>query len=172
MLTMRIVLLSLLAVLACGAETRFYVDQRLDWSKGAAFGQAGPYEYISARVVTDVGEGRVEMLKPRDPKFGNGTLELEVNGKGKFGASDKMLETGVTLMRMTWTNASTLQASVAEIVNFLKFKGGPMLLGDQRQFLKKAVLVDNAGWVDEFLRSGKNKDPKGRALVDTTTGRG
>jgi hypothetical protein len=172
MLTMRIVLLSLLAALACGAETRFYVDQRMDWSKGVEFGQAGPYEYISARVVTDAGEGRVEMLKPRDPKFGNGMLELEVNGKGNFGASNKMLETGVTLMRLTWPNASTMQAGVREIVNFLKFTGGPMLLGDQRQFLKKAVLVDNGKWVDEFLASEKNKDPKGRTLVDSTTGRG
>ncbi|MDZ4802538.1 MAG: hypothetical protein SGI92_30635 [Bryobacteraceae bacterium] len=169
---MRIMLLCLLALATCCAETRFYVDQRTDWSKAAAFGQAGPYELITARVVTDAGEGRIEMLKPRDPKLGNGTLELEVNGKGKFGGSNKTLETGVTMMRLTWSNASTLEAGVAEIVDFLKFTGGPMLLGDQRRFLKKAVLVDNAKWVAEFLISAKNKDAKGRPLVDTTTGRG
>ncbi len=173
MLAMRIVLLTCLLGVwaACFGETRFYVDQRLDWSKGQGFGQAGPYEYISARVVTDAGEGRVELLKPRDPKYGNGTLELDVNGKGKFGASNAVLETGVTLMRLSWPDASSMQSGLAEVLNFMKYTGGPMLLGDQRRFLKRAVLVENAPWVGEFVKSERNKDPKGRPLADSTTGR-
>lgn len=166
---MRILLLCVLGALSCCAETRFYVDQRGDWANGKSFGSAGIYEFITARVVTDAGEGRAEVLKPREPKLGSGVLVVEVNGKGKLGAPDAALEAGQTIVRLAWRDAGTVAMGVSQIVNFLRYTGGPMLLGDQSRFLKKkAVLVDNGPWVAQFVASDRNKDAKGRVLVDET----
>ena len=166
MLTMRILLVGLLAVAACCADTRFYVDQRGDFANGNSFGAPGIFEVITAKVVTDAGTGRVEVIKPRDPAKGNGTLILDVNGKGKSAPPSSVLESGVTIIRLTWPDAKSLPDGVKEIVTFFKYTGGPMLLGDQRRFLKKAVVVENGPWVKEFVKSGRNNDAKGRPLLD------
>jgi hypothetical protein len=167
---MRILLLCVLGALSCYAEVRFYVDQRGDWANGKNFGQPGVYEVITAKMVADAGEGWVEVLKPRDPKLGSGTFTLEVNPKSKVGAPpESVLTAGNTVIRLMWRDAGTVQLAVSQLVDFLKYTGGPMLLGDQRRFLKKAILVDNGEWVAQFVASPKNKDAKGRVLVDETT---
>jgi len=164
---MRIVLAGLLVLTACCfGETRFYVDQRGDYAGGKNFGAPGIYEFITTKVVTDAGTGSAEVIKPRDPKLGNGTLILDVNGKGKLTPPEGTLSTGVTIVRLTWPDAASLNAAVTEITDFLKYKGGPMLLGDQRQFLKKAVAVDRGSWLAAFAKNGRNADAKGRVLLE------
>ena len=153
---------------ACCAETRFYVDQRGDFANGKSLGAPGIYEVITAKVVTEAGIGRVEVIKPRDPAKGNGTFILDVNGKRKSAPPAAVLESGVTLIRLTWPDAKSLPDGVKEIVTFFKYTGGPMLLGDQRRFLKKAVVVENGPWVKEFVKSGRNNDAKGRPLLDAS----
>lgn len=166
-LTMRLMILGLLAAAACLADTRFYVNDRGDFQNGQQFGKAGVYEFIVARLAAEAGEGWAEVLKPRDPALGNGTVVIKVNPpKGKYAPPVEALNSGVTLITLTWKDAATLQAGVAELVNFLKYKGGPMLLGDQRRFLKRAVVVDNALWVAELVKSGRNKNDKGQVLID------
>ncbi|MBC8167217.1 MAG: hypothetical protein H7Y20_15275 [Bryobacteraceae bacterium] len=151
---------------ACLAETRFFVDERIDYAAGKSFGTAGVYELITTKVITDAGAGKAEVLKPRDPAHGNGIFVLDVNGKQKTAPQAPLLDSGVTIIRLTWPDSATLPAGVQEITSFLKYKGGPMLLGDQRRFLKKAVVIDNASWLGEFVKTGKNTDEKGRQLFD------
>lgn len=166
MFTMRLILAVLVSFVCC-AETRFYVDQRGDYSSGREFGSAGVYELITAKVVTGSGQGQAEVLKPRDPAKGNHTFLLDVNGK-RSPAPDTFLSGGTTLIRLRWSDKQTLAAGVKEILEFLKYQGGPMLLGDQSRFLRRAVVVDDGQWVAEFLKAGNNKDEKGRPLLDAS----
>lgn len=142
--------------------TRFYVDRREDYERGREFGNAGPYERITARVAADSGEGIAEVLKPRDPARGNGTLLLEVNPTSKLSRRPRDLEQGFTFVTLTWQDPATLQAGVREMVMFLKVTGGPMLLGDQPRFLKRAIVAGDRS----VIGSGPNADAKGRTLID------
>jgi hypothetical protein len=101
-----------LAVAMCaeGAVKKIYLEERTDVLEGRAFGKAGPYERITAKVhfavnpalaanrqVRDLalapvnGDGLVEftadlyVLKPRDPARGNGVLLYEVSNRGNKG---------------------------------------------------------------------------------------
>jgi hypothetical protein len=98
----------LLLAAAAGAElVRIEIRERGDVLEGRPFGRTGPYERLAGRaffevdpalpanrIITDValaprnGRGRVEfsadlyLLKPRDPRQGNGALLLEVCNRG------------------------------------------------------------------------------------------
>ncbi|MBC7928476.1 MAG: hypothetical protein H7039_22770 [Bryobacteraceae bacterium] len=163
---MRLVLVTVAMALCCGAETKFYVDQRTDYEKAKEYGGAGPYELVLAKVVTSSGEGRAEILKPRDPQKGNSTMVLEVNGKGRLSAPESALQAGSTIVRLTWPDTASRQSGIADVVSFLRYDGGPMLMGDQRRFIKRVVAVDNGPWLGEFVASAKNKDAKGRVLIE------
>ncbi|MEN6495011.1 MAG: alpha/beta hydrolase domain-containing protein, partial [Thermoguttaceae bacterium] len=103
--------LSLLTLLTClpgrAEVVRVKIDQRVPFADGHAFGRTGPYEKITGRLFLEVdpndpanariadlklaprnARGRVEfwsdffLLKPQDPKRGNGHLLYEVNNRG------------------------------------------------------------------------------------------
>src|SRR5581483_4208149 len=92
------------------AVLRVEVQERADVLDGKSFGRTGPYERIAGkvyfavdpaipanRIVTDLDkaprneQGRVEfsadlyVLKPRDPKAGNGAVLYEVSNRGRKG---------------------------------------------------------------------------------------
>src|SRR6266853_1508803 len=102
------------ALLACfvatAAVTRVELVDRTDVLDGAVFGAAGPYERVVAKayfavdpanaadkIIADVGlaprneHGLVEfaadiyVLKPRDPRTGNGTALVEISNRGGKG---------------------------------------------------------------------------------------
>jgi hypothetical protein len=98
------------ALLASAGVTSVHVIERSDVLGNTSFGSAGPYERIVAkahyavdpktdanRIISDIdlaprnGEGLVEfsadiyVLKPRDPKSGNGTVLFEVSNRGNKG---------------------------------------------------------------------------------------
>ena len=89
---------------------RLEVSERTDVLEGRPFGNTGPYERIVGKayfavdpklpanqIITDIDkaprndEGKVEfsadvyVLKPRDPKFGNGAVLFEVSNRGRKG---------------------------------------------------------------------------------------
>jgi hypothetical protein len=101
-----------LAICACASASlvRIEVQERGDVLDGKPFGSAGPYERIvgkayfavdpklpANRIITDIDfaprneAGRVEfsadlhVLKPRDPKAGNGSILFEVSNRGRKG---------------------------------------------------------------------------------------
>lgn len=100
--------LTLLTCLPGRAEVvRVKIDQRVPFADGHAFDRTGPYEKITGRLFLEVDpndpanariadlklaprntRGRVEfwsdffLLKPQDPKRGNGHLLYEVNNRG------------------------------------------------------------------------------------------
>ncbi len=104
------VTLFLAAMLLCPAQAevvRVRIDQRVAFADGHAFGQTGPYEKIVGRLFLEVdpdapanqiicdleyaprnARGRVGfwsdfcLLKPLDPKRGNGRLLYDVNNRG------------------------------------------------------------------------------------------
>lgn len=138
----------LLAALPAGAElVRIEIRERSDVLDGRAFGKTGAYERLvgqaffevdpaleANRIITDVAlaprnaRGRVEfsadlyLLKPRDPRLGNGTILFEVSNRGNkyllrqfnFGAPSNdpqaaqhfgdgwLLEQGYTLVWLGW----------------------------------------------------------------------
>lgn len=105
---MRLVAILLCASALCpGAVRRIYVEERSDVLQGRSFGTAGPYERIKAtvhfavdpavpqnRTITDLqlaprsAAGQVEfaadldVIRPRDPKQGNGTILFDVVNRG------------------------------------------------------------------------------------------
>ena len=120
------------------AVKEVHVVERTDVLGGKPFGAAGPYERIVAKaqfavdpknpantIITDVskapvdGDGQVEfgadviVIKPRDPKTGNGTILFEVSnrggtGLGMFGRGSEdygdgfLLEQGYTIVWVGW----------------------------------------------------------------------
>lgn len=168
MTPMRLAIAVLLATVLCFGQTRFYVGERTDWENGRAYGNAGPYELITSRVVTNAGEGQTEVLKPRDPAKGNGVLLVEINPRSKRQYSDEELDRGTTFLRLMWKDPGTMQAGVREVVLFLKLTGGPFLLGDQRRFLKRVIYAGDRDWLQHFVAAGHNKDEKERALFDAS----
>jgi hypothetical protein len=60
-------------------------------------------------------------------------------------------------------------AAVRDLISYLKLEGGPMLLGDQRRFLKRAIGVgtsQSGRFLRTFLYEGFNADEKGRKVFD------
>lgn len=147
---------------------RFYVEDRIDYKNGNRYGAVGPYEFIRARAVTDAGQGIAYILKPRDPALGNKTLVFELLRADKFPDPNdgNLFLSGFTFVSLVWKDPKTSALAAQEVLNFLRVTGGPMLLGDQRQFLKRTIVVDGTGWVPTFFLGGMNKGVKDVALID------
>jgi hypothetical protein len=149
--------------------TRFYIEERSDYNKAAEFGQAGPYEHITARAVTDAGEGHVDVMKPRDPSKGNGTLIFRLNPKQKRRPlKSDLLSQGYTFADLTWKDRATSLEGVHAVLNFLKVTGGPMLLGDQPRFIKRVLAEDAGEWLSQLKERSLNTGSKGQPLIDGT----
>ena len=115
--------------------TKLYVDERTDYKQGIAFGNAGPYERITANAFS--GESAVpahiELLKPRQPAKGNGTL-LYIIGKGP--EEKTLLEAGFTILRVR----DDKPEAVRDVVEYFRYGGpGILLLSDQKQYVKRAI---------------------------------
>src|SRR6267143_5507311 len=131
----------LLCVTASAAVTRVELVDRSDVLDGASFGTAGPYERVVAkayfavdpsnaanRIIADAGlaprneqelvefAADIYVLKPRDPKTGNGTALVEISNRGgkallptfNFATQELpfgdrfLLEQGFTLVWVGW----------------------------------------------------------------------
>jgi hypothetical protein len=60
-------------------------------------------------------------------------------------------------------------AAIRDLIAFLKYDGGPMLLGDQRRFLKRAIgfgTSQSGRFLRNFVYQGFNADEKGRKVFD------
>jgi hypothetical protein len=60
-------------------------------------------------------------------------------------------------------------AAIRDLIAFLKYDGGPMLLGDQRRFMKRAIgfgTSQSGRFLRTFLYQGFNADEKGRKVFD------
>jgi hypothetical protein len=158
---MRVVAALLLAAAYCfGTLNHIYVDQRLDVEKAKDFGAAGPYERIVASAVYEPGvKIAMDYLKPRDPAKGNGAIVLLTGGSGNL---QPLMHRGYTVLRMKTGDA----AAIREMITFLRYGGGPdaLLLGDQRRFLKRAILVGDPTTIESILLT--NEDSKKRRLID------
>ena len=146
--------------------TRFLIEDRTDYRKAAAFGEAGPYERITAKALTDAGEGHVDVMKPRDPSKGNGTLIFRLNPKQERSFKPDLLNQGYTFVDLRWSDRATALQGAHHVLNFLKVTGGPMLLGDQRRFIKRVLAVDAAGWLPEYNQKKLNTGAKDQTLID------
>ncbi len=143
--TMRLCLgLLLFTALCFPAVETLYFDQRTDYEGGKSFGTAGPYERIVAKATFTGGAmSTVDVLKPRDPAKGNGTLVL-LMAPGVPMAS--LVEGGFTILQVI---PPTRDAS-RDMVAFLKYLGSPFLLGDQKKFLKRAISIVPANVVSHM----------------------
>jgi hypothetical protein len=161
---MRLLVLPLLCCLASNAALqKFYVDQRTDFENGRSFGSAGPYERIT--ILGAHGERgtefHAEVLKPREPKQGSGTM-LFMAGKG-FPPTD-LLDAGWTIVRMREKDPAGLK----ELVGFLRYSGEFFLLKDQSNYLKRFIAFagkGDAAQLADYTNSG-NSDAKGRPIFD------
>jgi hypothetical protein len=138
---MRLFALLLVSCALPAAVTHMYVEERTDVLNGAPMGKAGPYERFKGKVLLAVdpklpanaaivdlnlaprnAEGLVEfaadfvMIRPRDPREGNGTILFEVSNRGGMGmlgmfnggrGSTEMgdrflLEQGFTMLWVAW----------------------------------------------------------------------
>lgn len=158
---MRVVLVVLLtAAFAFGTLNHIFVEQRLDVDKGRDVGAPGPYERIVASAVYEPSvKVGIDYLKPRDPAKGNGALVVLT---GKAGDLQALMPRGYTVLQMKTGDA----AAIREMVTFLRYGGGPdaLLLGDQRRFLKRAILVGDPTTLESILLT--NEDAKNRRLID------
>lgn len=158
---MRLIVVALAAAILCSAALKhLYVDQRQDVKNGQAFGSAGPYERIVAKAIYDSPvNATIECLKPRDPSKGNSGLVLLT---GKSGMPEALMQRGYTLLRLNSADSAALR----DLVSFLRYGGGPegFLLGDQKRFLKRAILVGDAATVGAIL--SVNANAKNQQLID------
>lgn len=146
------------------ALNKLYVDERTDYRDGASFGNAGPYERITANAFYGTSDtaAHIELLKPREPAKGNGTL-LYVIGRGP--AEKALLEAGFSLLRMRKHDPN----AVRDVVGFFRYGGGPgiLLLTDQRRFQKRFVAFASGADVQQLAAMAPlNQDEKGRNVFD------
>lgn len=60
-------------------------------------------------------------------------------------------------------------AGVRDLISFLKYGGRPLLLGDQRRFIKRAIAFgtsQSGRFLRQFLYDGFNQDEQGRKVFD------
>jgi hypothetical protein len=60
-------------------------------------------------------------------------------------------------------------AAIRDLISYLKYDGGPMLLGDQRRFMKRAIgfgSSQSGRFLRTFVYQGFNADEKGRKVFD------
>jgi hypothetical protein len=149
---MRFLALGILtSAIAFGALTKLYVDERTDYKGGVSFANAGPYERITANAFSgdSTTPAHIEVLKPRQPKQGNGTL-LYVIGKGPD--EKALLEAGFIILRVTGDNP----AAVRDVVEYFRYGGtGILLLSDQRQFVKRTIAFASGPDVPKLAQLAK-----------------
>ncbi|HYI96733.1 MAG TPA: hypothetical protein VEX68_24545 [Bryobacteraceae bacterium] len=146
----------ILATLCFATLEHVYVDQRQDIEKGKAFGSAGPYERITGWAVYDkTHKVEMEYLKPREPTQGNGALILLT---GKSQVHPDLMQKGYIVLRMKTSDA----AAIRELVSFLRYGGGPeaFLLGDQKRFVKRAIVAGDANTLEPILLTNTNGQNK------------
>ena len=141
---------------AAGALTKLYVDQRTDHNEGASFGNAGPYERITANAFSgdSTTPVHIDVLKPRDPKSGNGTL-LYIIGRGPD--EKALLEAGFTILRVQADNAT----AVRDVVEYFRYGAqGILLLSDQRRFVKRAIAFASGADAKKLATLGQPQSAK------------
>jgi hypothetical protein len=163
---MRFLITGILASAAAfGALTKLYVDERTDYQRGAKFGNVGPYERITAHAFSGESNtpAQIDVLKPRDPKSGNGTL-LYAIGKGPD--EKALLEAGFTILRVRGDNP----AAVRDVVEYFRYGGpGILLLSDQRRFIKRTIAFASgrdAQKLATLAQGGFTKGEKDRPVFD------
>jgi hypothetical protein len=60
-------------------------------------------------------------------------------------------------------------AAIRDLISYFKYDGGPMLLGDQRRFMKRAIgfgTSQSGRFLRTFVYQGFNADEKGRKVFD------
>lgn len=146
------------------ALNKLYVDERTDYKEGASFGNAGPYERITANAYYGTSDtpAFIELLKPREPAKGNGTL-LYLIGRGP--AEKALLEAGFTLLRMRKHDPQAAR----DVVGFFRYGAGPgiLLLTDQRRFQKRFIAFASGPDVPQLAELNRlGKDEQGRNVFD------
>ncbi len=145
--------------------TKLYVDQRTDYKDGTSFGNAGPYESITANAFSgdSTVPAYIELLKPRQPAKGNGTL-LYIIGKGP--AEKALLEAGFMILRVRDDKAE----AVRDVVEYFRYGApGILLLSDQRRFVKRTVAFaagPDARKLTALAQGGFTKGDKDRMVFD------
>jgi len=163
---MRLVVIGIFAASTVfGTLAKLYVDERIDYKQGTSFANAGPYERITANAFSGDSSTptHIEVLKPREPTKGNGTL-LYVIGKGPD--EKALLEAGFIVLRVRGDNP----AAARDIVEFFRYGGtGILLLSDQRRFVKRTIAFasgPDARRLAELAKSGFTTGDKDRKVFD------
>jgi hypothetical protein len=149
---MRVLALGILtSTLTFGSLTKLYVDERIDYKGGINFANAGPYERITANAFS--GESatptHIEVLKPREPTKGNGTL-LYVIGKGP--AEKALLDAGFIILRVRGDDP----AAARDVVEYFRYGApGILLLSDQRRFVKRTIVFASGSDVEKLAALAK-----------------
>jgi len=145
--------------------TKLYVDERIDYKQGIAFGNTGPYERITANAFSDDSKAPayIDLLRPRQPAKANGTL-LYVIGKGP--EEKALLEAGFMILRVR----DDKPESVRDVVEFFRYGGtGILLLSDQRRYVKRAIAFASgadARKLAALAQGGFTKGDKDRPVFD------
>ena len=155
--------LLLTAYSAFGAVETLYLDTRTDYAAGKPFGTAGPYERIVAKATLTSGDVHVvDIVKPRDPAKGNGTLVL-LDAPGV--PLEAFTEGGYTVLQVP----DGKRDAMLDMLAFLRYQGSPFLLGDQKKFLKRTIVVAPdmaADHLRQELAAGTMVDEKRRPLFN------
>lgn len=164
MVAMRLLLLPVaISVTAWAGLTSLYMEERTDHKNGASFANVGPYEHIKARAtLSDGAVAEMTMLKPRDPKKGNGTL-LYMVSEGP--SETALLEAGFTVVRLE----GNPPAAIRDVIGFLRYGGPNLFLGDQSGVLKRFAAFAAGGDAKVFdfmVKQGFAKDEKSRKIFD------
>ena len=89
------------------------------------------------------------------PTQGNGALILLT---GKSQANPDLMQKGYIVLRIKTSDA----AAIRELVSFLRYGGGPepFLLGDQKRFVKRAIVAGDANTLGPILLTNTNAESK------------
>jgi hypothetical protein len=148
-----------------GTLTKLHVDERTDYKQGISFANAGPYERITANAFSGDSNTptHIDVLKPREPTKGNGTL-LYIIGKGPD--EKALLEAGFIILRVRGDNP----AAVRDVVEYFRYGGtGILLLSDQRRFVKRTIAFASGPDVSklaELAKGGFTTGEKDRKVFD------
>ena len=156
-------LLGLAAVSPAALKT-LHVQERGDYAGGRAYSSAGVYERITAVGTNDGGQTvSIEMIRPRDPAKGNGTLI--VTGPGRTGSLEPLLAKGFHVLRIERPESAD---AIRDLLTFLRYGGKPLLLSDSRQFVKRVIAHVPKGSSALYLKGfdTEYKDAKQRSVVD------
>jgi hypothetical protein len=145
--------------------TKLYVDERTDYKDGVSFGSAGPYERITANAFSgdSATPAHIELLKPRQPTKGNGTL-LYIIGKGPD--EKALLEAGFMILRVRDDKPD----AVRDVIEYFRYGGtGILLLSDQKRFVRRTIAFasgPDARKLAGLAQGGFTKGDKDRKVFD------